>query len=224
MQLAEKIYRRPLRIFDVLNKKAAFRQFVERFLAEAKALPETPDFRSEQNSLYEYLNREHIRGSAIDYLEFGVSQGATIVTWAAMNVNANSRFFGFDSFEGLPSDWNALHRKGAFGTGGRIPDIRDRRVEVVKGWFHKSLPAFLADFKDSRQLVVHIDSDLYASALCVLTTLDRWLIPGSIVIFDEFRDLLNEFAAWCDYCTAYWREAHGICFTPRYRKVALLMK
>jgi len=147
-----------------------------------------------------------------------------IVTWAAMNVNANSRFFGFDSFEGLPSDWNALHRKGAFGTGGRIPDIRDRRVEVVKGWFHKSLPAFLADFKDSRQLVVHIDSDLYASALCVLTTLDRWLIPGSIVIFDEFRDLLNEFAAWCDYCTAYWREAHGICFTPRYRKVALLMK
>jgi hypothetical protein len=224
MQLAEKLYRRPLRVFDLLNKKVAFRQFVDKVFAEAKALPETSDFRSEQNGLYEYLDRELIRGSQIDYLEFGVAGGATIAKWTSLNLNQNSRFYGFDSFEGLPSDWHTLYTKGTFGTHGRTPNIDDRRVEFVKGWFHKSLPAFLADFTSPRRLVVNIDSDLYASALCVLTTLDRWLIPGSLVIFDEFRDVLNEFDAWCDYCTAYWREARGVCFTPRYRKVALLMR
>jgi len=227
MQLVEKFYRRPLRIFDVLNRRAVFRQFVAKVFADARALPETGCFRSEQNSVYECVENELIRGAAIDYLEFGVHEGKTIEKWTALNTNPESRFYGFDSFEGLPTDWISLWRslpKGTFSTGGQLPAIADPRVIFVKGLFHKSLPDFLARFQSAHRLVVNIDSDLYASALYVLATLDRWLVPGAIVIFDEFPDLLNEFPAWRDYCAAFWREAQGICFAPNYRKVALLMR
>ena len=40
----------------------------------------------------------------------------------------------------------------------------------------------------------------------MLTRLNALLVPGTIVLFDEFSSVLNEFQALENYCSAYERE------------------
>ena len=54
--------------------------------------------------LYDYVNRRIVNDNSIDYLEFGVCFGDSIFKWAAINTHPDSRFAGFDSFEGFPGD------------------------------------------------------------------------------------------------------------------------
>ena len=83
-------------------------------------------------------------------------------------------------------------------------------MSFVAGWFQETIDGFLETFvaerKPDRQLVVHVDADLYSSALYVLTRLDALMVPGTIVVFDEFSSVLNEFQALENYCSAYLRE------------------
>src|SRR5580704_10061871 len=80
-----------------------------------------------RNALYEYIHKNHVGGSAIDYLEFGVFEGESIKKWMELNAHQDSRFFGFDSFEGLPTDWEGLP-KGHFATKGEPPKTNDKRA------------------------------------------------------------------------------------------------
>ena len=52
----------------------------------------------------------------IDYLEFGVRYGDSLFKWSGLNAHPDSRFIGFDSFEGIPEDWVSVtgeSKKGA---------------------------------------------------------------------------------------------------------------
>jgi hypothetical protein len=165
--------------------------------------------------LYRYVSRDFLDdgAKAIDYLEFGVYRGETFREWCALNQNPDSRFFGFDSFEGLPEDWNPRRPKGAFDTGGRLPELDDVRAEFVVGWFQHSLAAFVRSYRPQDQLVVHVDCDLYSSTLYCLSTLDSVIAPGTVIIFDEFYDSLHEYRALTDYCSAYLRDYRLIAYT-----------
>jgi hypothetical protein len=57
------------------------------------------------------------------YLEFGVWKGDATRRWSQLLKNKNSRLHGFDSFEGLPEDWNDDMKSGHFSTSGVPPDI-----------------------------------------------------------------------------------------------------
>jgi O-methyltransferase len=149
--------------------------------------------------------------AAIDYLEFGVHEGHSILHFAEQNSSINSRFFGFDCFTGLPEDWNGNYKQGHFDTGGRIPTTVDSRVEFVVGMFQETLPKFILNFKTNNKIVVHLDCDLYSSALYCLTKLDAVLPTGTVLIFDEFGDVLHEFRALNDYISSYRREVNVIC-------------
>ena len=152
------------------------------------------------------MQKEFGRGP-IDYLEFGVYQGASIRMWCQANMHPESRFFGFDSFEGLPEDWTTGMSKGAFTTSGKPPDIDDPRVRFVVGWFHQSLPGFLSYYRriPNRPLIIHNDCDLYSSTLCCLASLNAIIRPGTIIIFDEFDHVLHEYRAPADYAKAFMR-------------------
>jgi len=150
-------------------------------------------------ALYGALTKEFsLDREPIQYLEFGVATGCSIRWWTEHNSNADSRFVGFDTFDGLPERWGRFPQ-GAFTTGGEVPKIEDLRCTYQKGLFHETLPAFLHDLPaSSTRTIVHMDADLYGSTLFVLVTLAPRLKAGDLLIFDEFADVMNEFRALLD--------------------------
>lgn len=167
-----------------------------------------PTFK-DRYELYTYINTEILRNGRIDYLEFGVYKGTSIKYWSQINTHDYSRFWGFDTFTGLPQVWDRIldmKDKGNFDTKGQTPNIKDTRVSFVKGLFQETLPDFLEKENISSQLVIHNDADLYSSTLYVLTRCDEIIVDGTIVIFDEFSTVLDEYRALEDYCQSYMRE------------------
>jgi Macrocin-O-methyltransferase (TylF) len=138
-----------------------------------------------------------LRDQPILYLEFGVWQGRSIRYWSERLRNPDSRFHGFDSFEGLPESWNMLFKKGLFSTNGQAPLIDDSRVQFFKGWFEDTLPGYRPPQHD--QLVINIDADLYSSTKFVLNALTDYISIGTYIYFDEFCDRNNELRAFDEF-------------------------
>ncbi len=204
--------------------------FVDRLNWEARLNATVREFPSalelgSREELYRYVSGTLLDGSnkAIDYLEFGVYEGASVRQWCALNQNAASRFFGFDSFEGLPEDWHSGKRKGAFTTGGKRPEIADPRLRFVSGWFQQSLRSFIASYRPQSPLVIHVDCDLYSSTLYCLTTLDPLISSGTLIVLDDFFDALHVYRALTDYCSAYVRQYKILARTHELGQAAILM-
>lgn len=156
-----------------------------------------------RDEFFKYISDNIIKNEIIDYLEFGVYKGDSIKRWSTLDRNQDSRFYGFDTFTGLPEDWSSNFPKGSFDTGGVIPLISDPRVRFIKGLFQETLGPFLVGFKRTKRLVIFMDADLYSSTLYVLTMLHPLLIKNDIIMFDEFGSLIGEFKAYLDYTTSY---------------------
>jgi hypothetical protein len=159
-----------------------------------------------RQQLYQHLINKVFLNEPIDYLEFGVYKGASIKYFVEAHNNLNSRFYGFDTFTGLPEAWeffSETKEEGHFSTKGEVPDIKDNRVKFIAGLFQDTLPKFLTDTPLSNRLVIHLDADIYSATLYVLTKMHDFLKPGTIIVFDEFSSVLHEFRALDDYCLAY---------------------
>ncbi|MDK1374544.1 MULTISPECIES: TylF/MycF/NovP-related O-methyltransferase [unclassified Sinorhizobium] len=129
-------------------------------------------------------------------LEFGVFKGASI-NYTGKKYSKR-KFFGFDSFEGFPSDGRSDWDQD-FSVGGKLPEVPPN-VTLVKGFFSDTLPGFLAKLTDD-VAVVNVDCDIYSSTKDVFDTLikHKRLRPGVTVAFDElinYREFLwNEIFA-----------------------------
>ena len=178
-----------------------------------------PDFAT-RNELYQFLLESERLHEPIDYLEFGVWEGESIRWWVGKNHDPASTFFGFDSFEGLPENWDGMPT-GAFSTKGVIPDIPDPRCHFIRGLFQDTVPPWLRDRDLSRRLVINLDADLYGSSLLVLVHLLPRLKPGDIVLFDEFHSFMHEFRAFQDSLTAYRRDFVALGRAVGWSQVAL---
>jgi O-methyltransferase len=198
-------------MIDVINRRPLLQSFSQQNSA-------APAFATRE-AMWSFI-ADYAPG-AIDYLEFGVHQGHSILYFADQKRSIGSRFFGFDTFTGLPDDWNSDFKRGHFDTGGRLPKTSDVRVRFVPGLFQDTLPKFISEFKANNRIVVNIDCDLYSSALYCLTKLDPILPKGTILIFDEFGELLHEFRAANDYLTSYRREAKVICSHDNFYTIAV---
>jgi O-methyltransferase len=154
-----------------------------------------------------------------------VFRGESIRRWSQLNTSPNSRFFGFDSFEGLPEEWSGVP-KGSYSAKGELPAIDDPRVHFVKGWFQETVPNFLMGYKavEKNRLVIYNDCDLYSSTLFCLTQFNSVMTPGTILIFDEFGDLLHEFRAFLDYSHAYMRKYKVLVTTPGFVQIGLMFE
>jgi len=152
---------------------------------------------SKRELLYETIIRDQGLDSNINYLEFGVSQGVSFRWWVDRIKDQGAKFYGFDTFDGLPEDWGSF-KKGDMNNSGKPPVIDDKRVKFFKGMFQDTLYPNLSEFNLNR-LVVHMDADLYSSTSFVLRTLTEYLLTGDIIIFDEFNVPLHEFKAFTEW-------------------------
>ena len=118
------------------------------------------------------------------YAEFGVYRGASLA-FIANRIDAV--IYGFDSFEGLPSDWFLDYGQGFFSLAGQSPriDTAQQNFRLLKGWFADSLPGFTAQI-DGPAAFLHIDCDIYDSTCTVLEGLAPRLVPGTVIVLAEW--------------------------------------
>ena len=88
----------------------------------------------------------------------------------------------FDSWQGLPERWE-LVPVGNYAA--NVPDFRDGRALLVKGWFEHTVPGWAATQSEPLGLV-HMDADLYSSTMTVLEHLNKLIVPGTVILFDEY--------------------------------------
>ena len=122
------------------------------------------------------------------YAEFGVNEGGTISYIAKQKPAAT--IHGFDSFEGLPEDWsgNAMYA-GYFNRKGRLPKVPSN-VTLHRGWFKDSVPKF-ASTQTQPAAFLHIDCDLYSSTADIFASLGERIVPGTVLMFDEYFNYPN---------------------------------
>ncbi len=160
-----------------------------------------------RHSLHEHVIDQEIKGGPIDYLEFGVARGTSFQWWVEKIRHPDSRFFGFDTFTGLPEDWGPF-KKGDMSTDNEIPVIDDSRHSFYQGIFQETLPDFLKQYKGTNRKVIHLDADLYSSTLFVLASISPHLNTGDILLFDEFNVPMHEYKALRD-----WKESFYIPYS-----------
>lgn len=137
-----------------------------------------------------------------DYLEFGVSFGSSLACMhrvAQRHGIRQMRFFGFDSFEGLP-DAARTDDGGYWSPRMFTSDIRmtrrfltragidcERDVTLVKGWFHETLNNDLVERHGLRKTsVIMIDCDMYLSAKQALDFSGPLIRDQAMVILDDW--------------------------------------
>ncbi len=210
-ELAARLFPGGVPFTQAINDNA---RFVAMRRERFSSCPEFPD----RSSLYRHVAA--IADEPIDYFEFGVWQGASTKEWASLNSHPTSRFFGFDTFEGLPEDWE-YHPKGTFSTKGEPPKLDDPRTKFIKGLFQDTLRDFLNYTQPAHRLIVNVDCDLYSASLFVLGTLDRFFKPGTIIIFDDFYSMGEEFKAFYDYNRSFGRVWNAVGRMPHCVKTAI---
>jgi hypothetical protein len=163
----------------------------------AEHMPGVKAYRSRKALLAEALGVVTIKEGL--YCEFGVYRAESI-NFIAERVS--SQIYGFDSFEGLAENWRHTVRKGEFALPS-LPKVRPN-VRLVKGWFNETLPGFLAQHKEPLAFL-HVDSDLYSSAVTVLTAMRDRIRPGTVIQFDEYFNYPDwrkgEFKAFSEFCS-----------------------
>lgn len=139
-----------------------------------------------------------------DYLEFGVFKGYAF--WHAQQASGrhdapNLRFFGFDSFAGIPdvegidrTDHNEYY-KGQFGCSKQqvIANLDARGVDwnrtfLIEGYFDQSLTeAVKREHALEKASVVLVDCNLYASTVDVLNFVTPLIMENTILMMDDWN-------------------------------------
>lgn len=155
-------------------------------------------------------------------LEFGVRFGNTIRQIAGL---VKQPVHGFDSFEGLPEVWHH-EPKGSYTTKGEIPEV-PKNVTLHVGWFEDTLPAFLEKTSGTVRFM-NIDCDIYSSTKTVLDQLAPRIVPGTVIVFDEYignehwRE--DEFKAFQEAVARYGWSYEYLCFSVFTKQVAVRIK
>jgi O-methyltransferase len=160
----------------------------------------TPDTPPAIRQAFTRVAKEGVTG---DYYEFGMYRGYTF--WTAQRAArhhrlVDTRFFGFDSFQGLPrvtgqDATSAEFKEGDYSCGRDDVEayldkygVDWRKTCLIEGFFDRSLrPELKNQLRMRKAAVTLIDCDLYSSTVDVLRFLEDLLQPGSIILFDDWN-------------------------------------
>lgn len=193
------------------KSQAAFKQAPEKPLLEL-FIPEefrttelmhaiqSPIWRLETDVVWprmaELLRRDGVAG---DFLEFGVYSGGSLrrMVEVLRPTKMIGRFYGFDSFKGLPkvdafSEFPGFWHEGAFANTSKAQVLQYLTaglghvddIELVEGWFSETIPT--VQDRITKVAFVRVDCDLYTSTTDVFNFLSGRLVNGAIVYFDDW--------------------------------------
>lgn len=163
-------------------KERAHRETLD-FIGER--MPEAIAFDTPRELMDHALGLARIDGL---YCEFGVNEGGTIRYIARKKPNVT--IHGFDSFEGLPEDWSGnMMAAGYFNRKGRMPKVPDN-VTLHRGWFDVTAPKFASEHS-APLAFLHVDCDLYSSTRTIFEALGDHIVPGTVIVFDEYFNYPN---------------------------------
>jgi hypothetical protein len=114
------------------------------------------------------------------------------------------RFYGFDSFQGIPSLTTNQSEADEFPPGmfaAGLDEVRQNlirakvdmsRVELIPGWYADTLNVATQQRLPLRAAaVVNVDCDVYESTVAVLAFIEPYLLNGSVLIFDDWYCFAN---------------------------------
>lgn len=147
-----------------------------------------------------FATRERLWQQMLPYLgtatgvlgyEFGVANGYATRWWLS-HCPLLGKWYGFDTFHGLPSPWRHFPA-GAFSVHGSPPDIADPRVAWVVGPVETTFPQQQLQHDDAgsappcRRLFL-FDMDLYGPTRFVAERLYPHLRDGDVLYYDQAAD------------------------------------
>lgn len=179
---------------------------------------------------FEYAAMANVHG---DYLEFGLWKGGSLI--AAYHISqrfeglSQMRFYGFDSFEGIPilnknKSEAEVFPPGMFQSGG-VEQVKRNlseakvdltRIELIAGWYAGTLNRTTREKLSLRHAaVVNVDCDVYESTIPVLDFIEPHLVDGSIIIFDDWYCFRNRSEQGQQKAFSEWLDLNrGIRATP----------
>ncbi len=186
------------------NRKISFNDF-----------PSKWDYEKRYNLYKWVIENEKLSAIPINYMEFGVASGQSFRWFLQQNTNPGSRFYGFDTFTGLPEDFG-VYKKGQFDNNNKVPDIDDARGKFYQGLFQQTVPGFLKELDPGKRNVIMMDADIYSATLYTLASLAPFLKKDDIVFFDEFSVPTHEFRAFTDFTQSFYTNLELIAATNNY--------
>lgn len=152
-----------------------------------------------------------------DYVEFGVSRGASMAAaFGAFQAEGirETRFVGFDSFQGLPAaardeGWKPGDYRSAKAATERFLKRRGvdlRRVELVEGWFSDTLTEETKRrLRLDRAAVIMVDCDLYSASKEALAFAAPLIRDRAVILFDDWgwteeRGDIGQKEAFVEFC------------------------
>ena len=196
---ALRFYQGDRKDFDDLMQSKYKQHAYMRSFAWAFSLPDLAELHFNRWSLFDSVIDKSIISRP--FYEFGV--------WRASSfkylIKAFKKGYGFDTFTGLPEDWDVgshVEKAGTYSSDGNVPRIKGG--EFIVGKFEDTLPGF---FSESRPMasVINFDADLYSSTICALNFSKSVIDKDTVLVFDEL--LMNdsweedEFKALNEFCS-----------------------
>lgn len=157
-----------------------------------------------------------------DFAETGLNAGSSAAIMMRMLIlhdQCDRKFWGFDSFAGLP---NATTEDGVWGVGGKLGDMavsealfesnlkkweawNSTKMVITKGYFSDTLPVS----KVEHISFLRLDGDIFVSTWDALEHLYHKVIPGGLIYIDDFgsfegcREAVNKFRSKYKVCHFY---------------------
>lgn len=146
-----------------------------------------------------------------DYFEFGVYKGFSFwfaIQVAELNKINSMRFYGFDSFNGLPEPVGMDKEKDRYGgtfARGNFCAYKDfvndilvkygcdpKKFQLIEGFFEDVLKKnIIHKYKMKKAGVILIDCDLYESTKTVLAFIPLIIQHNTVILFDDW-DLIGK--------------------------------
>ena len=173
-----------------------------------KNMVNIPLYNNKDDALDHVLNEANLTGN---YCEFGVYEGKS-VNYIAKKLS--NKIHAFDSFEGLPETWLSTYKKGHFKLN-KLPNFEEN-VVVHKGWFDDTLPQWINEYPWDIAFL-HIDCDLYSSTKSIFDWLNKKIVTGTIILFDEYFNYpcweQHEFKAFQEFVLENQIKYEYLCYS-----------